>query len=144
MTKIRKSIKKDLKEISEIFRIESAKKPYFQKWTKKTAFEKINEFFNKDDLFIAIKDNKIVGFVISYIEDDNKKKAYADELWLRQDYQGKGIGSSLMKFIENMYKNKGVEIIQLIAKKQAGAFKFYKKLKYKESDENVFLVKRLK
>ena len=35
--KIRKARKADFKEISEIFRVESAKKPYLQKWNKKTA-----------------------------------------------------------------------------------------------------------
>jgi ribosomal protein S18 acetylase RimI-like enzyme len=142
--KIRNASLKGLKEISGIFRKESAKKPHFQKWTEKTALKKIKGFFKKDDLYVAIKDKKIVGFVVSYIEDDNKKKAYVDEIWLKQEHQGKGIGSSLMKFIENMYKNRGVEIIQLVAKKQAGAFEFYKKLKYRKSDENVFLDRRLR
>jgi len=35
-----------------IFRIESAKKPYFQKWNKKTAFEKFkSSFFKLIDLW---------------------------------------------------------------------------------------------
>ncbi len=38
---IRKAKKSDLKKISEIFRVETAKKPYFQEWNKETALEKI-------------------------------------------------------------------------------------------------------
>ena len=41
--KILKAKKKNLREISEIFRIESAKKPYFQRWNKRTAIKKINK-----------------------------------------------------------------------------------------------------
>ena len=77
------------------------------------------------------KGKEIVGFIASYITIDDRKDAYISELQLKSKYQKRGIGKELMNSIENKYKKKGVEEIRLVTKRKAGAFKFYKKLKYK-------------
>ena len=141
---IKKATKKDLKEISDIFRKESSKKPYIQKWTQKTAFEKITKSYKENDIYLVLVDKKVAGFVISSIHPNNPKKAYIDELWLKSGYQGKGLGKSLVRFIEDKYKSRGVEIMQVVSKRKAGAFKFYNKLEYNESKELAFMDKRLK
>ena len=95
-------------------------------------------------MHIVLIDREIVGFVTSYVEKDNKEKAYVDELWLKSNYQRKGIGKALMKFIEKMYKKKKVKVIQLVSNRKSGGFKFYKRLRYGESKGTVFMDKRLK
>jgi ribosomal protein S18 acetylase RimI-like enzyme len=141
---IRKAKKEDLKDIAYLFKIESAKKPYFQKWTSKKVLGKIKDAFNSQDIFVIALGKEILGFLTSNIEEDHKKKAYLDELWILEGYQGKGLGRKIMSFVESYYHGKGVKIIHLVSKKSSGAFKFYKKLKYKESEETIFLEKRLK
>lgn len=141
---IRKANKKDLIEMAEIFRIESSKKPYDQKWTKKTALEKVKKCLKEQDVFVTIVEDKIVGFITSYREPDNKNKAYVDEFWISKEFQGRGIGRKVMQFVEKFYKAKGVEMIHLVAGRKAGAYRFYRKLNYKESEESVFLEKVLK
>ena len=138
--KIRKAKKKDFKEIAEILIKESSKKPYNEKSTLRTALKEINEFA-KDELYIATNEKEIIGFIASNITTGDKKKAYIRELWLRPIYQGKGIGKTLVKFIEEKYKKKGVNVIRLVAKRNAWAFMFYKKIKYKEYRELVFMEK---
>ena len=133
--KIRKAKKEDLKEISEIFRIESNKKPYLQGWTKKMAFNNIYQSFKKDKIYVAFVNEKVVGFII--ISLNEKKDIYVDELWIKQKCQKKGIGKFLMKFIEEKYKEKGSKLIKLSADKKADAVKFYKKLNYKTEREYV-------
>ncbi len=142
--KIRKATKKDLKEIAGIFRIESGKDPYKQKWTPKSSLKKIKEAMKNQDMYIVLIDNEIVGFLTSNIEQDDKKKVYVDELWIKAEHQGGGIGRKLMDFIEEMYKKKGVKLIQLVTNKKSGAYKFYKKLKYMEHSTNQFMEKKLK
>jgi len=141
--KIRKAKKEDFKEIAEILIKESSKKPYNDKYTLKTALKEINKFA-KNDLYVSTNEKEIIGFIASNITSDNKKKAYVNELWLKPVYQGKGIGKSLIKFIEEKYKKKGVKIMRLVAKRNAKAFGFYKKIKYKEYRELVFMEKKLK
>ena len=141
--KIRKATKKDFKEIAEILIKESSKKPYNEKYTFKKAIKEINELFKKD-LYVAVNEKEVIGFIASNITLSSKKKAYISELWLRPNYQRKGIGKTLVKFIEDKYKKKGLNIIRLVAKRNAGAFKFYKKLKYAEYRNLVFMEKKLK
>jgi len=140
--KIRKALKKDLKEIAKILMKESSKKPYNEKYNFKTAFKEVTDMF-KQDIYIAEDEKETVGFIASNITPDNKKKAYIGELWLKPSYQRKGIGKALVEFIEKMYKKKGVKIMRLVAKKNARAFNFYKKIKYKEFKEMVFMEKKL-
>lgn len=141
--KIRKAKKEDFKEIAEILKKESSKKPYNEEYKIKTALKEITQCA-KDELYIATNKKEIIGFIASNITIDNKKKAYIKELWLKPIYQRKGIGQTLVKFIEEKYKKKGISIIRLVTNKNAKAFKFYKKIKYKEYKALVFMEKKLK
>jgi len=140
--KIRKATKKDFKEIVDILIKESSKKPYNEKYTVKIALKEIINL-SKNELYVSVNKKEIIGFIASNITSDDKKKAYISELWLKPNYQKKGIGKALVKFIENKYKKKGINIIRLVAKRNAGAFKFYKKLKYKEHRTLVFMEKKI-
>ena len=142
--KIRKAKKSELKETSELFKAESAKKPYFQKWTNENALKKINDLSKKGDIYIVIE-KKIIGIIVLEISVGSLgKNAYVHEFWLKSDYQGKGLGKKFMKFIENKYKKKGVQLISLTSNKTSKAFGFYKKLKYKPDNKYILMEKKLK
>ena len=143
MIKIRKATKKDVREISEIFIEESSKKPYNEKYTLKTALKDINDFL-KNELYVAINKKEIMGFIASEINNVDPERVYVNELWLREKHQGKGVGSSLVKFMEKFYKKKGVKLIRLSTKKSAKAFNFYKKIKYHIYEDLVYMEKKLK
>lgn len=139
---IRKALKKDIKEIAKIFYIEAAKRPYLQKRTYKESIKAINLHFKKANIYVVIIGNKIVGFIIVRLRY-NGRDLYLDELWLKSNYQRRGIGRSFMNFIENRYKKDGIKSITLIAGKKPGAaFGFYKKLKFKVVD-NLVLMKKI-
>lgn len=140
--KIRKATKKDLKEVAEILKVESSKKPYNEKFTPGSVKKDVLEFF-KYDLYVVTDERKIIGFMASHVLSSDKTKAYIDELWLKKEYQGKGIGKALVKFIEDKYKKKGISCIRLSTKKNAKAYDFYNKLKYKDADL-VYMEKKLK
>jgi aminoglycoside 6'-N-acetyltransferase I len=142
--KIRKATKKDLKEIANIHLIETAKKPYQQLWTEKTASEKIRELFRYQDIFIPVEGKNILGFISIKISLGSKgKSALIDELWLKEEWQGKGIGKKLIRFIESYYKKENVRTICLVSDKRSKAFGFYKKLKFKPHFEDVLMAKRI-
>ena len=143
--KIRKSTKRDLKSIAKIFRIESAKPPYNKQRTPKKALERIKDYFKRQDIYVAIVNNKIVGFVNSDMDPDTKNQAWINEFWILKDYQGKGIGKRFMTEIEDIYKKKGAKIFKLVANtRKGGARGFYKKLNYKLDNNMIFMEKRLK
>jgi len=141
--KIRKAKKEDFKEIAEILIKESSKKPYNEKYTLEIALKEINGLA-KDELYVAANKKEIIGFIASNITPDNKEKAYIGELWLKPNYQKKGIGKAFVKFIEDKYKKKGIKTMRVLVKRNAGAFNFYKKIKYTEYKELVFMDKKLK
>ena len=140
--KVRKAKLTDLKEIVEILITEASKSPYNEKFTPGSAKKDVLEFF-RHDLYVVIDGKKIIGFIASHIVSSDKKKVYIDELWIKHDYQGRGAGKMLVKFIENMYKKKGLSTIRLTTKKKAKAYGFYNKLKYKDADL-VYMEKKLK
>ena len=141
--KIRKAEKKDLKDVAKIFREETSKKPYSTKWTEKSSYQAICELFNKAEINLAVIDDKIVGFIISRITPESKY-AYIEELWLNARYQNKGVGKSLMSFIENKYGKMGVKHIGVTANQKAKALYFYKKLGYKKKYSFFHMDKKLK
>lgn len=142
MVKIRKAVKRDLKEIAEIFRIESTKKPYNQKWTKETSLKNIKNAFEKYEIYIIIED-KIIGFVICKT-NKLEKDVRVDELWIKKEYQRKGNGKKLMKFLEGEYKKRGIKNLSLVSDKNSKAFNFYRKLNYIENKSTVFMDKKIK
>jgi len=143
--KIHKATKKDLKEVSKIFLIETAKKPYHQTWNKRTALEKIKELFHKGDIYVVIIEKKIIGFIAMITNLGSRgMEAHIEELWLKSAYQGQGIGKTLMKFIEDKYRNKKTISLALISDKRSKAFKFYKKLEYKAYNDYALMGKKLK
>ena len=141
--KIRNAKEKDLKEIVNIFITESKKRPYLQKWTKKGATNDFKPFLKKKELWVAVLNEKVIGFILIGITPSNKKIAYISEIWVTGNYQGKGVGKDLLVFVEKYYKKKGVNRIKLTSYNKSKAFDFYKKLNYKISKEVTLLEKKL-
>ncbi|MAH51130.1 hypothetical protein CMI37_35260 [Candidatus Pacearchaeota archaeon] len=141
--KIRWAKKQDLKEIVSIFMTGSKKRPYLQKWTKKKVTDNFKPSLKKKELWVAVLNGRVIGFVLAGLSSANKRIAYIDELWVTEKYRGKGVGKSLLAFVEGFYKKKGVNIIRFTAYIKSKASGFYKKLNYKASKEVVLLDKRL-
>jgi len=141
--KIRKAKKKDLKYIIDIFMTEGKKKPYLHKFTKKKLTDTFGSALKKKEMWVAMIDEKIVGFIWGGFSSVSKKIVYVDDLWILSKYQGRGIGKELMAIVEKYYKKKCVNIIRLTSYTESKAFGFYKKLNYKPSKKLVLLEKKL-
>ena len=132
--KIRKATKKDLKKISEIMSVEYKKKPYNEKWSKTTSFQKIKDYFKKSYILVIEEKKRVVGFIIAttFLWYDGKK-ALIEEIIIDSKHQNKGLGLRLIEFAETFLKKKGVFKIELFANKKSKAFQFYKKRGFKIS-----------
>jgi len=141
---IRKAKPSDLKQIAEIFWIESSKPPYNKKRTHEKALNRIKEDFRSNDLYIVIINNSIIGFVMVQRDSGIKNQLWINEIWILKEYQGQGIGKKLMEEIENIYKKKGIKIFELVAHTgKGGALNFYKKIGYAIDDSMVFMKKTI-
>ncbi|HOO68328.1 MAG TPA: GNAT family N-acetyltransferase [Bacilli bacterium] len=89
--------------------------------------------------FIIIFDNKIVGFSYGYglLRPDGKKMLYIHSVGLLKEYQNKGLGSMLMKYIVDYGKNNGFsESFVITNKGNLRACKVYEKVGFKNDIEN--------
>lgn len=77
--------------------------------------------------FIAKEDNKVVGMIIG---NSYYKEVYINELIILEPYRNNHIGSKLVEAVENYYRNKGFENMNLTTY-DFQAPEFYKKCGFK-------------
>ncbi|MEK6824199.1 MAG: GNAT family N-acetyltransferase [Nanoarchaeota archaeon] len=141
---LKKANKKDFSIIAEIYAKEFSKPPYNEPWTKKKAIEKINLFSKYCDLWKIIYNNKIVGFIaVNPHWFFPGKYAFGEDLAIKKEFQGKGIGTFVINEIFKIYKQKGFEYFMEVANTKSRAIKLYKKLNILPSKDNLFIEKRL-
>lgn len=79
------------------------------------------KFSKKKDILVAIEKNKIVGTITL---DSNKISA----MFVLPNQQGKGVGRKLIKRLEKLAQQKGLELLRV--RSSLTAFEFYKKMGY--------------
>ena len=142
--KIRKANEKDVEDMAKLIINGFSKYPYHDKWTKKEAKDSVKSDLIRGKGYVAEERKKIVGFIVITKEISGKIYLFIENLVVDIDYQRKGIGKKLVDFIEEKQRKKGEVIISLSANKKSTAYKFYKKLGYKENKFNVNMSKKLK
>lgn len=142
--KIRKAKISDLKRIADIFRVEYSKSPYNGKWNKSNSLDAIKDHFKKYEIYVLELDKVILGFIIiEKFTSFGEKACFINELVIDSKYQSKGLGKKFILFLEDYCKKREIKKIKLSTNRKAGAFKFYKKLGYKETP-SVTMEKNLK
>lgn len=79
------------------------------------------------EIYAETKSQEIVGGLISYI--DWGRWLYLDTIWVDANYRKQGIGRSLVTFVEQKAKNKGIKRARLCTF-DFQALPFYQKLGY--------------
>jgi len=145
--KIQKATLKDLKKIQELCQL-LVKKEYKQydkflnlDWTfGKQGTEYFKRVLTKKDscVFIAIKDDKIIGYLIGRIIKGERyrilpKVAGLDSMFVMKEYQGEGIGSKLYYSLVKWCKSKKVKIMKVESSAQnKQGINFYRKNGFKD------------
>ena len=112
--------------------------------------DEFNKYATKNEIicnytpfsFVAKEDNKIIGVITGH---SYYKEVHIDDLIILEQYRNKHIGSKLMKTVEEHYKNKDFDNIN-VTTHQFQAPKFYEKCGFKlefirENKENPKLTK---
>lgn len=129
--RIRKFLKSDAKELSELMRetvVKSNSKDYSKEAIKclcdAYSEEKLMKDSKKMDIFVAAKNSKLLG-TISLDEDKISR------MFVLPEYQGQKIGSKLIKYVEQFAKKKGITV--LCVRSSLTAYGFYQKLGYQKT-----------
>lgn len=111
--------------------------------------EKIKEKIERQEIFLAKENNKIIGFLrFNYFWDE---LPFINLLFVEADYRKQGIGSAFMNAFEQQMKELGYSQILLSTQSDEEGQHFYRKLNYtdcgalllsKEPTE-LFFVKKL-
>lgn len=142
---LNKTNKDEIRVVSEIYAKEFSKPPYNEKWTIKKALEKMNFYLQYYDLFSINVDNQIVGFIVI-----NPKfmcpgeVAFGEEMAIKEEFQGIGIGTWTLNKIFEIYKKKGFQRFLGIANTQSRVYNLYKKIGIIPSKKDILIEKKLK
>ena len=99
------------KQIFEL--MQAAFTPYVQKLGGKTVagpYPWLKAAIQTGDVFVALEQNQIVGFVTTHHENE---VFTIDQLGVNPSQQGKGIGSWLLNCIENVARGKQARLMKL-------------------------------
>ena len=87
-------------------------------------------------LFLAVSDGRPLGYVFGWIEKRSKnywkthRYGYICDIFVKEEFRGKGVGKALMEKAENWLREKGIEYINLEVYSKNPFMKFYENLGY--------------
>lgn len=151
---IRKAKKEDMKDIQKLryllakYEKDLGLNIVIPEWAYTYVGEKdFNYFLNEQYIFVAIEDNKIVGFITGEIF---KKKAWynvqlgeINNIFVLEEYRQKGIGKKLVKTMIDTFKQEGITNIDLYTfGNNIDAIKFYEKIGFKKYNVQMLYEKR--
>jgi GNAT superfamily N-acetyltransferase len=147
--KIRRAKREDLKAIVNILandklgrQREDSSEPLVKEYER--AFDIIDKDSSQSLLVAENDSGEVVGTLqlsfIQYLNYRGSLRAQAETVFVREDQQGKGIGTALMNEAIRHAKEIGARLIQLTTDKQRPeALRFYEKLGFKASHEGMKL-----
>ncbi|MFO7672103.1 MAG: GNAT family N-acetyltransferase [Lutibacter sp.] len=108
-----------------------------------TAFEIINSDPNQE-LMVVENDTEIMGTFqltfIPYLSYKGKLRAQIENVFVREDLTGQGIGKKIFEWAIERAKNRNAHLLQLTCdKKRPSAIKFYENLGFIASHEGMKL-----
>lgn len=129
----------DEKELIYLMKKESVR-PYVEKiwgWDEDYQIKDFNESYVASNFKLIQKENNIIGFT-----EINEFENYINitEIHLKPNYQGRGVGSKIIRKIVDQANNLSKTVIIGCFKENKGAIKLYKRIGfevYRETDTHV-------
>lgn len=102
------------------------------------------ELFNNEQLGIAwliFADSEVVGYLVltfGYSIEFHGRDALVDELYIREAYRGKGIGTKALELVETACEFLGIKAVHLVvAHENSRAKKVYQKVGFIEHERYI-------
>ena len=144
---IRNIQEKDLLECSILLEEAYSAEPYNEKFEEGDVSQYIKSKFHdcEDHSFVAIEDEKVIGFVFSNISQwAGGPQAIMEEIVVDKKYRGKGIAQKINQKIEEYFKSLNIFSAMGWTKKDSPAYKFHHKNGYHDANDIVVLFKNFK
>ncbi len=113
-------------------------------WNENTARKRIHQVLSMENSYglIVENENSVLGFVMGYFKQYDDIIGYTlDEIVIAYEYQNKGIGSMLLRELEQRVKEKGASCVELQAVNDDMHERYYGKAGYQNAKNFVMKVK---
>ncbi len=121
------------KEIARLYFENVRSNAFYEHYTYDEAYKKMDDLIghlsdNTAFVYGAFDDEELVAFIWAYVHPFREEtRMYVSEIRVKEVYRKQGIGSQLLKQVENKAKEMGLGAIYLHAEaSHAEAVKFYK------------------
>jgi ribosomal protein S18 acetylase RimI-like enzyme len=123
-------------EISEFGVPEDSLYTSVKKLREMWAFE--NRLKDGFEVFVAEDQGRVVGFIVFTVKGDDN----IDNLVVAKEWQGKGVGRTLVEFVEGLAKSRGFHVIRTDTTENAKgvawrAYGFWIKMGYEDIGERI-------
>ena len=142
---IRKAKNKDLKEIGQILKKEFSKSPFNEKANIRSVMNSLSFYFKIGNILVVEIKGNIVGVLVYKKEQYWEGPVFIiEDLAILSNFQKKGLGKALMNKIEAIARIQKINSIYFSTNKKCPSIKFYDKLGYKLSKDEVIMRKKLR
>ena len=128
----------DLEKIKKLFVSVFSSPPCEEDWSDE---EQLDEYLKdlievRNSLIYGLYEDDLVGISIGKIKHwCGGTEYFIEEMCIRNDHQGKGYGKEFFSLIEDKLKDRGLNQIYLTTDRDKPAYRFYKKLGFRELPE---------
>lgn len=137
----------DLEEAIEVYCLAFSREPWNEQFDDLEPMRKYFESYFQSACsfgFCAKWENQLIGIGMGHIHPTIQGIRYSlDDFFIHPQYQGKGIGTQLLKHIEGKCRENKIETIVLHTLKDSISEDFYKKHGFKTRSKLISLAKRL-
>lgn len=130
MSIIRTMNRTDLAQCGEIYAMAFPMEQWGIDWTADSAREYLSDYFEQKRFvgYVYEEDGMVIGCVFALIKiSGSKQEIYINEMAVRPDRQGQGIGKSLLDTVCRYSDSNGLAGVVLYTSEYAPAAKFYEK-----------------
>lgn len=120
--------------------------PWNDKWSTETAYKRLLDIYNSPGFagIICLEDDDVKGAVFGNCEQWYEGLHFnLKEMFVSNELQGKGIGSELLKFLEEELIKRQIGAIFLFTSKGNLTSQFYIKNCFKELDSMAMMIKSI-
>lgn len=114
-------------------------------WTEKTAARRITQVITMNDSYSLIlrdDEDNVLGFAMGYFKQYDDIVGYTlEEIVIAAEYQHMGLGTFLLKELEDRVRGKGASCVELQAVKDDLHEQYYGKAGYRDAANFVMKVK---
>lgn len=135
----------DKEQIKSLFRSVFMNEPWNDDWSNEEQLDNymVDIIGNRNSLSLGLMENgRFIGMTLGHIKHwYSGTEYYIEELFVKTELQGNGIGSQFVELIEKYLRDLDIHRIFLQTENEMPAYSFYKNRKFNELKGHVSFVK---